>query len=93
MKNAYEVIKAPLVTEKNNELAAQKKYAFKVATGARKIEIAKAVESLFNVKVAAVNVMNYKGKPKRVGKTNRISHRDHWKKAVITLSEGSIDII
>ncbi|MDD2478884.1 MAG: 50S ribosomal protein L23 [Victivallaceae bacterium] len=93
MKNAYEVIKAPLVTEKNNELAAQKKYVFKVATGARKIEIAQAVESLFNVKVASVNVMNYKGKPKRVGKTNRVSRRDHWKKAVVTLVEGSIDII
>ena len=93
MNNAYEVIKAPLVTEKNNALAAEKKYVFKVAVGARKIEIAKSVESLFNVKVASVNVMNYKGKPKSVGKTNRVSRRDNWKKAVVTLAEGSIDII
>ncbi len=93
MENAYQVVIAPLVTEKNNELATQKKYAFKVASKARKIEIAQAVERLFNVKVASVNVMNYSGKPKRVGRTNRVSRRDNWKKAVVTLSEGSIDII
>lgn len=93
MENAYQVVIAPLVTEKNNELVTQKKYAFKVARQARKIEIAQAVERLFNVKVASVNVMNYSGKPKRVGRTNRVSRRDNWKKAVVTLSEGSIDII
>lgn len=93
MENAYAVVIAPLITEKNNELAGMKKYAFKVAPKARKIEIAQAVEKLFNVKVASVNVMNYTGKPKRVGRTNRVSRRDNWKKAVVTLSEGSIDIM
>mgnify|MGYP001231972399 FL=1 len=93
MENSYAVIIAPLITEKNNDLAGLKKYAFKVASKARKIEIAQAVEKLFNVKVASVNVMNYNGKPKRVGKTNRVSSRDNWKKAVVTLSEGSIDLM
>jgi large subunit ribosomal protein L23 len=91
MKTAYDVIITPLITEKNNELAHAKKYAFKVATSASKIEIGKSVEKLFDVKVKAVNIMNYKGKPKRAGKSQKIGCRADWKKAVVTLSEGSID--
>jgi large subunit ribosomal protein L23 len=93
MKSSFDVIKAPLVTEKSNALAAENKYAFKVDVNAEKIEIGKAVEELFNVKVKSVNVMNYSGKAKRAGRSNKMGHRADWKKAVVTLAEGTIEII
>ncbi|MBQ9789734.1 MAG: 50S ribosomal protein L23 [Lentisphaeria bacterium] len=93
MRSAYDVIKAPLVTEKSNSLAAAGKYVFKVSPNAEKIEIGKAVEELFNVKVKSVNVMNYEGKAKRAGRTNKMGRRADWKKAIVTLAEGSIEII
>ncbi|MFA7232152.1 MAG: 50S ribosomal protein L23 [Victivallaceae bacterium] len=93
MKTAYDTIIVPVITEKNNVLAAQGKYVFKVNPKAEKIEIGKAVEELFNVEVKSVNVMNYKGKPKRAARSLKSGHRADWKKAVITLSKGSIDII
>ncbi|MFA6714025.1 MAG: 50S ribosomal protein L23 [Victivallales bacterium] len=92
MKNAYKIIISPLITEKNNELAAQGKYVFKVDPKAEKIEIGRAVEELFDVKVKSVNVMNYNGKPKRAGRSMITGRRADWKKAVITLAEGSIDL-
>lgn len=92
MKDAYKVIISPMITEKNNDLAAQEKYVFKVAKDAGKIEIGQAVEELFDVKVKSVNVMNYKGKPKRAGRSMIMGRRADWKKAVVTLSEGSIDL-
>ena len=66
---------------------------FKVDVNAEKIEIGKAVEELFNVKVKSVNVMNYSGKAKRAGRSNKMGHRADWKKAVVTLAEGTIEII
>ena len=93
MKNAFEVIIAPVLTEKTNALIQEKKYTFRVAPGAGKIEIAKAVEELFKVKVADVNVMNYLGKTKRSGRTGQIGRRANWKRPVVTLAEGSIEII
>jgi len=90
---AYDIVKAPLVTEKSNALAKEKKYVFKVNPNAGKIEIASAVEELFKVKVAAVNVSNYLGKEKRVGRSAKTGRRPDWKKAVVTLSEGTIEII
>ena len=93
MKNAFEVIIAPVLTEKTNALIQDKKYTFRVAPGAGKIEIAQAVEELFKVKVADVNIMNYLGKTKRSGRTGKIGRRPNWKRAVITLAEGSIEII
>ena len=93
MKSPYDIVKTVLVTEKSATLAAQGKYALKVAVDAEKVEIGKAVEALFDgVKVKAVNVMNYDGKPKRAGKSMKVGHRSNWKKAVVTLSEGSIDV-
>lgn len=92
MKNAYKIVISPLITEKNNDLAAQEKYVFKVDRKAGKIEIAQAVEELFEVKVKSVNVMNYNGKPKRAGRSMIMGRRADWKKAVVTLSEGSIDL-
>ena len=93
MKNAFEVIIAPVLTEKTNALIQEKKYTFRVAPEAGKIEIAKAVEELFKVKVADVNVMNYLGKSKRSGRTGQVGRRPNWKRAVVTLAEGSIEII
>ena len=93
MMDLYEVIKRPLVTEKGTELAdTLNQYTFKVAPEANKIEIGKAVEELFDVKVAAVNTMNRKGKRKRL-RSSRYGRRPNWKKAIVTLSEGEIDIL
>lgn len=83
---ADEVILEPLLTEKSNGLREQQKYSFVVSPRANKIEVMKAVESLFKVKPLACNIVSVKGKPKRVryamGKTAS------WKKAVVTLKEG-----
>ena len=92
MKDVYNIIIAPMITEKNNELAAAGKYVFKVNPKAEKIEIGRAVEQLFNVKVKSVNVMNYLGKTRRAGRAVKPGRRPDWKKAVVTLSEGTIEI-
>ena len=93
MNRAYDVIIAPVVTEKCNALIQDRKYTFRVHPSAGRIEIANAVEELFKVKVAKVNVMNYQGKAKRAGRTMKMGRRADWKRAVVTLAEGSIDII
>ena len=93
MKSAFDIIIAPVVTEKCNALIQEKKYTFRVAPDAGRIEIDKAVEELFNVKVKSVNVMNYQGKRKRAGRSLKEGRRPDWKRAVITLAEGSIEII
>ena len=93
MNNAFDVIIAPVVTEKCNALMQEKKYTFKVNPKAGRIEIARAVEELFKVKVAKVNVMNYQGKAKRAGRTMKMGRRADWKRAVVTLAEGTIEII
>jgi len=87
MKFAQDIIIKPLITEKSMDMIADKKYAFKVAKDATKPEIAHAVEELFGVKVACVNTINMKSKPKRLryaeGKTSE------WKKAIVTLKADS----
>ena len=93
MKSAFDIIIAPVVTEKCNALIQEKKYTFRVHPDAGRIEIAKAVEELFKVKVKSVNVMNYLGKAKRAGRTMKMGHRADWKRAIVTLAEGSIEII
>ena len=93
MNNAFDVIIAPVVTEKCNALMQEKKYTFKVNPKAGRIEIARAVEELFKVKVAKVNVMNYQSKAKRAGRTMKMGRRADWKRAIVTLAEGSIEII
>ena len=88
MRTAYDVIITPVISEQSMDVAADKKYTFKVAKDATKPEIAKAVEAMFEgTKVAAVNTINMKAKTKRVryvaGKTAS------WKKAIVTLTEDS----
>ena len=87
MKAAQDIIIKPIITEHSMEALASGKYTFKVAKNANKIEIAKAVEELFGVQVASVNTMNVRGRAKRVG-LNR-GTTPSWKKAIVTLKEGS----
>ena len=93
MRSAFDIVIAPVVTEKSNALIQNQKYVFKVKTDAEKIEIGRAIEELFKVKVKSVNVINCAGKAKRAGRSARMGRRPDWKKAVVTLSEGSIEII
>ena len=91
MKDLYQVIKGPSITEKSTfqkEIGNQ--YVFIVDPRANKTEIAKAVEKIFKVKVAGVRTQNYKGKVKRV--RMRLTRKPHWKRALVTLKEGSIEI-
>jgi large subunit ribosomal protein L23 len=82
----YEVLRRPLITEKNTVLQAQNKYAFEIADGANKPMIKQAVEKAFKVKVTGVNVVTMQGKTKRVGR--RQVHTNPWKKAIVTLKPG-----
>jgi len=82
----YEVLRRPLITEKNTILQAQSKYAFEVAKEANKPQIKQAVEKAFKVKVTTVNVMTVPGKMRRVGR--RVVLTQSWKKAVVTLKPG-----
>ena len=87
MKFAQDIIIKPLITEKSMDMIADKKYAFKVAVDATKPEIAHAIEELFGVKVAAVNTINMKSKPKRLGV--HAGYTTAWKKAIVTLTADS----
>lgn len=81
------VLLGPHISEKTANIADKNnQHAFKVIPGAKKEEIKKAVEKLFDVKVAAVNTINMKGKNKRFGR--REGKRKDWKKAIVTLEEG-----
>jgi large subunit ribosomal protein L23 len=87
----YQVILAPLVTEKATGLSEKGQYAFRVAIDADKREIKQAVEGLFGVSVLAVNTLVMKGKTKRF--KGRPGQRSDWKKAMVRLAEGqSIDL-
>jgi large subunit ribosomal protein L23 len=88
----FNVLRRPLLTEKGQgQRDNEGKYLFEVASGANKIQIAQAVESLFGVRVTSVNTQWNRGKKKRVGRF--IGLKPNWKKAVVTLREGdSIDL-
>ena len=87
MKLAQDIIIQPIITEQSMMGVAFKKYTFKVASDANKVEIAKAVEELFDVKVAKVNTINVSGKMRRYGRFE--GYKASWKKAVVTLTEDS----
>ena len=78
-----DIIIKPIVTEKSSSDVAEGKYTFKVNKKATKVQIAQAVESLFNVRVLNVNTMIVKGKEKRVGANT--GRRPDWKKAIVTI--------
>ena len=85
---ARDIILKPVITEKSVQGLAEKKYTFRVADGANKIAIAKAVEEIFGVKVAKVNTLNMQGKVKRTGRFPA-GRRASWKKAMVTLTADS----
>ena len=90
MKAIADIIIKPLITEKATDALAEKRYAFKVQKDATKPEIAHAVEAMFDVKVASVNTINMKKKPKRLGV--HAGYTSEWKKAIVTLTEDSKSI-
>ena len=82
----YEVLRRPLITEKNTLLQAKGKYTFEVAREANKHQVKQVVEKAFKVKVTAVNIMTVPSKERRVG--GRIVLTQPWKKAIVTLKLG-----
>ncbi len=84
---AREIILKPLVTERTTSLMAEGKYVFKVAKKANKVEIRKAVEEIWGVKVLSVNTVNVAGKTKRVGRN--VGRTSDYKKAIVKLAPGN----
>ncbi len=90
MKTAYDIIIKPVITERSMDSASDKKYVFQVDRDSNKIEIKKALEEIFGVKVASVNTMNVIGKEKRLGVHK--GRRASWKKAIVQLKSDSKSI-
>ena len=87
MKTAYDIIIKPIITEQSMEATEEKKYVFQVANDANKIEIKKAIEEIFDVKVEKVNTIRMEGKEKRMGV--HVGRRANWKKAMVKLTADS----
>jgi large subunit ribosomal protein L23 len=84
---SYDIIKRPIVTEKtNNQKDSANQVTFEVDPGANRIEVKRAVEKIFNVKVSDTRTMHVRGKYKRRGRT--LGRRRSWKKAIVTLMPG-----
>ena len=93
MKVIFDVIKKPCLTEKSNLLQeVENTVTFKVDPRANKVEIKKAVEELFDVKVKSVRTVPEKGKKRRVG-IKSMGRTNDWKKAYVSLSEGEINFL
>ncbi|GBF77035.1 50S ribosomal protein L23 [Paenibacillus sp. 598K] len=90
MKNAHDIIKRPIITERTSELMVAKRYVFEVDMRANKTAIKQAIESIFGVKVASVNTMRVPGKPKRQGR--HAGYTSEWKKAIVQLTEESNEL-
>jgi large subunit ribosomal protein L23 len=86
--HAEDIILAPILTEDSWSLMEERKYAFRVALGANKIEIRKAVEELFKVKVEKVWTANRKGKPRRERLSQMHGRTARWRKAIVRLAPG-----
>ena len=85
--NPHQIIIRPLITEKNTNLMQLNKYSFQVDRNATKPQIKQAIETLFNVSVTKVHTMNVRGKMRRRGR--EFGYTADWKKAVVTLADGS----
>ena len=83
---SYDIIIRPIITEKSSRMMSQNKYSFEVLKGANKIEIRRAVEEVFKVKVSSVHTISVHSKPKRMGRF--IGRSRAWKKAIVTLLPG-----
>ena len=90
--NSYDMIRNILVTEKSTLLKEANQYAFKVDPKASKLQIAAAIEEIYGVKVASVNIINCLGKKRRAGRSPIVGKKADWKKAVVTLAEGTIEL-
>ena len=88
MKNIYDIIRRPVITEQSMEAVADKKYVFMVDVDSNKTEIKAAVEAVFGVKVAKVNTIRMQGKAKRTG-AYPVGKRPEYKKAIVTLTADS----
>ncbi|MBS4193360.1 50S ribosomal protein L23 [Bacillus sp. FJAT-49705] len=90
MMDARDIIKRPVITEASSDLMADKKYTFEVDVRANKTQVKDAVETIFGVKVEKVNVMNYKGKFKRMGRFGGYTNKR--RKAIVKLTADSKEI-
>ena len=90
MKTAYDIILTPVISEQSMDVAVDKKYTFKVAVDANKTQVKLAVEEIFGVEVAKVNIMNYDGKVKRMGRN--VGRTAAYKKAIVTLTADGKEI-
>ncbi|TFD99344.1 MULTISPECIES: 50S ribosomal protein L23 [Jeotgalibacillus] len=88
--DAREIIKRPVITERSSDLMGEKKYTFEVDTRANKTQVKDAIQEIFGVDVEKVNIMNYKGKYKRVGRYAGFTNKR--RKAIVTLTEDSKEI-
>ena len=87
MRMVEDIIIRPVITEASMDMLDAKKYVFKVQSNATKADVAAAVEAMFKVKVASVNTINMKKKPKRMGV--HAGYTSEWKKAIVTLAADS----
>jgi large subunit ribosomal protein L23 len=90
MITPYDIVIKPVISETSMDITADKKYTFKVARNANKTQVKQAIEEIFSVKVEKVNVMNVKGRVKKVGK--HIGRTSDSKKAIVTLTKDSKEI-
>ncbi|MEI8217055.1 MAG: 50S ribosomal protein L23 [Eubacteriales bacterium] len=90
MTTPYDLIIKPVISEKSMDDVKEKKYTFKVAVNANKTQVKQAIEEIFGVQVDKVNIMNCKGKLKKVGK--HVGRRANSKKAIVKLTEKSKQI-
>lgn len=89
MKNPYDIVISPIISEKSYRNVDSNKYTFKVHKKANKVEIRDAISKIFNVIVVDVNTIKVKGKPKKLGlRAPSPGKTPDWKKAVVTLAEG-----
>jgi large subunit ribosomal protein L23 len=84
--SSHDIIVRPIITEKSSRMMSQNKYSFEVLKDANKIEIRRAVEEVFKVKVSSVRTISVHSKPKRMGRF--IGRSRAWKKAIVTLLPG-----
>ncbi|TDL30550.1 50S ribosomal protein L23 [Jeotgalibacillus sp. S-D1] len=87
---ARDIIKRPVITERSSDLMGEKKYTFEVDTRANKTQVKHAIEEVFGVDVSKVNIMNYKGKYKRMGRY--AGYTNKRRKAIVTLTAASKEI-
>ena len=90
MKDPRDIIKSPVITERSSDFMAEKKYTFDVDVKANKTEVKDAIQQIFGVTVEKVNIMNYKGKFKRVGRYSGYTNRR--RKAIVKLTADSKEI-